>query len=128
MYKRNGLLNMPKKPASSDWHRADVIAAFKKRGTSITKVARELGMNDSYLRQALNKPYPKAERLLAEFLGLKPQSIWPSRYYEDGSPKSGRGERGLGRHYTNLKGYKRNDTPLNAARNVENHIQNKQAA
>lgn len=127
MYKRNRLLNMPKKPASSDWHRADVIAAFKKRGTSITRVARELGMNDSYLMQALNKPYPKAERLLAQYLGLAPQTIWPSRYHQDGSPKSGRGERGLGRHPSNLT-HKQNSTPIGINGNVNTAIKDRQAA
>lgn len=119
---------MPKKPASQDWHRADVIAAFKKRGTSITRVARELGMNDSYLMQALNKPYPKAERLLAQYLGLTPQTIWPTRYHPDGTPKSGRGERGLGRHPSNLKTHKQNSTPISTNGNVNTNHEDKQAA
>lgn len=118
---------MPKKPASPDWHPADVVAAFKKRGTSITRVARELGMNDSYLRQALNKPYPKAERLLANFLKLTPQQIWPSRYHADGTPKSGRGERGLGRHPSNLT-RKQNSTPISTNGNVNTKHEDKQAA
>lgn len=112
---------MSKKPASQDWHRADVIAAFKKRGTTITRVARELGMCDSYLMQATGKPYPKAERILAEYLGMNPQDIWPSRYNLDGTPKSGRGERGLGRHYTRLKAHidsNCNDTLTDKSRNV----------
>lgn len=112
---------MSKKPASQDWHRADVVAAFKKRGTTITRVARELGMCDSYLRQATSKPYPKAERVLAEYLGMNPQDIWPSRYNTDGTPKSGRGERGIGRHYTRLKAHTNsngNDTLTDKSRNV----------
>lgn len=112
---------MSKKPASQDWHRADVIAAFKKRGTTITRVARELGMCDSYLNQATFKPYPKAEQILAKFLGMNPQDIWPSRYNADGTPKSGRGERGIGRHHTRLKAHidsNCNDTLTDKSRNV----------
>lgn len=112
---------MSKKPASQDWHRADLIAAFKKRGTTITRVARELGMCDSYLNQATFKPYPKAEQILAQFLGMNPQDIWPSRYNADGTPKSGRGERGIGRHHTRLKGNADsscNDTLTDKSRNV----------
>lgn len=127
MYKRNRLLNMPKKPASMDWHRADVIAAFKRKGTSITRESRRLGMNESYLMAALNKPYPKAERLIAEILGIQPQSIWPTRYNEDGSPKSGRGERGIGRHPSNLT-QKQNDTPKRSNSNVNTSHEDKQAA
>lgn len=119
---------MPKKPASPDWHRADVIAAFKRRGTSITRVARELGMNDSYLMQALNKPYPKAERLLAAYLNLTPQEIWPSRYHADGTTKSGRGERGLGRHPSNLKTVIQNSTPSAPNGNVNTASKDRQAA
>ncbi|MDF0377654.1 helix-turn-helix transcriptional regulator [Methylophilus sp. YYY-1] len=117
---------MPKKPASSDWHPADVIAAFKKRGTSITRVARELGMCDSYLRQALVRPYPKAERVLAEQLGVTPQSIWPSRYHANGTPKSGRGERGIGRHHSYYA--KKNDTGVTNKSNVKGLTGVKQAA
>lgn len=119
---------MPKKPASKDWHRADVIAAFKRRGTSITREARLLGMNDSYLMGALNKPYPKAEKLIAEFLGETPQTIWPSRYNEDGTPKSGRGERGLGRHPSNLKTVIQNSTPSTPNGNVNTASKDRQAA
>lgn len=92
---------MQKKAAKSqDWHPADVVAAFKKKGTTITRVAREMNLCESYLRQAVNRPYPKAERILAEYLGTTPQAIWPSRYHADGTPKSGRGERGIGRHHS----------------------------
>ena len=48
-------------------------------------------------------PYPKYERLIAEHLGTTPQTIWPSRYRNDGTPKSGRGERGLGRFKAKYK-------------------------
>lgn len=119
---------MAKKPADQDWHRADIVAAFRKRNTTLARYSRQCGYTSTWLAQATGRAYPKAERVIAEFLGVTPSTIWPSRYHPDGTPRSGRGERGIGRHYTNLKGYKRNDTPLNAARNVENHIQNKQAA
>ncbi len=105
-------------PKTKDWHPADIVAAFKKRGTTITRVAREMNLCESYLRQATKRPYPKAERILADYLGLTPQQIWPSRYHEDGKPKSGRGERGIGRHksyFTN----KQNNTPVTNKSNVK---------
>jgi len=89
---------MAKKPASKDWHRADIIAAVRKTGTNLQQMALELGYCRSTLRNALNHPAPKYERLIAERLKTTPQKIWPSRYHLDGSPKSGRGERGLGRY------------------------------
>lgn len=88
-----------KKPAlSTDWHRADIKAALEKRGWSI----RQLGKSHDYaghsLAAALSKPWPRAEALIAQAIGVPPQRIWPSRYHRDGTPKSGRGERGLGRY------------------------------
>lgn len=118
---------MQNKPALPDWHPADIVAAFKKRGTSVTRVARDLNLCGSYLRQAIVRPYPKAERILAEFLGVSPQTIWPSRYHADGTPKSGRGERGLGRHHSYYTA-KLNNTPVTNKSNVNRALENKQAA
>lgn len=96
---------MPKKPASKDWHRADIIAAVVKSGTTLNRMAFELGYaSGGTLRNALNYPAPKYERLIAERIGVTPQEIWPSRYNADGSPKSGRGERGMGRYQRKTTG------------------------
>lgn len=93
---------MLKKPTSLDWHAADLSAAVKKTGTSLQRLSRLNGFCSGSLAQALYRPYPKCERIIAEHLGLKVQAIWPSRYNADGTPKSGRGERGIGRHQSNL--------------------------
>lgn len=114
---------MSKKPAlKKDWHRADVIAAVRKTGTTLRGLSRKHGLYHTAMNQALSKPAPKAERLIAEHLGLTPQCIWPSRYHSDGSPKSGRGERGLGRY---KRKYKFNG--LIRKRNV-NQVDNRSAA
>ncbi|MCL2895920.1 helix-turn-helix domain-containing protein [Brenneria tiliae] len=60
-----------------DWHPADIIAALKKRGTSMAAVSRNAGLASSTLANAL----PKGERLIAEALGVEPEQIWPSRYH-----------------------------------------------
>ncbi|CAB5646177.1 helix-turn-helix domain-containing protein [Providencia hangzhouensis] len=64
----------------SDWHRADIIAALKKRGTSLARVSRDAGLNSRTLNNALDRPWPKGERLIAEAIGISPSLIWPSRY------------------------------------------------
>lgn len=97
MSKQNRFSTMSKKPASQDWHNADVIAAIRKTGTNISQLSLQAGIGYGVLRNALFKPYPTYERLIAAHLGLKPQDIWPSRYHADGTSKSGRGERGIGR-------------------------------
>ncbi|HCL5250579.1 TPA: helix-turn-helix domain-containing protein [Salmonella enterica] len=64
----------------SDWHSADIIAALKKRGTSLSAVSRQSGLASSTLTNALNRRWPKGESLIAEALGIAPEQIWPSRY------------------------------------------------
>lgn len=90
-------LNTPKKPADRDWHRADVVASLRKAGWSLRRLSIHHGYSAGSLRAALARPYPKAERIIAQAIGIEPQRIWPSRYHPDGAPKSGRGERGIGR-------------------------------
>ena len=63
-----------------DWHPADIIAALKKQGTSLAAVSRNAGLASSTLTNALNRHWPKGERLIADALGVAPEQIWPSRY------------------------------------------------
>lgn len=74
----NHVLNSQKN--THDWHRADVIAALHKQGWSVASLARAHDLGESTLRSALDKPYPKSERLLAEAIGVAPEDIWPDRY------------------------------------------------
>lgn len=63
-----------------DWHPADIIAGLRKRGTSLAALSRQAGLASSTLANALNRRWPKGERLIAEALGVPPEQIWPSRY------------------------------------------------
>lgn len=63
-----------------DWHPADIIAGLRKRGTSLAALSRQAGLASSTLANALNRRWPKGERLIAEALGVAPEQIWPSRY------------------------------------------------
>lgn len=63
-----------------DWHSADIIAALKKQGTSLSAVSRKSGLASSTLANALTRRRPKGERLIADALGTAPEQIWPSRY------------------------------------------------
>lgn len=66
----------------SDWHPADIIAALRKRGTTLTAISREAGLSSSTLANALSRPWPKGEWIIANFLAIHPAEIWPSRYYD----------------------------------------------
>jgi len=98
MSKKKPALNMPKKPDPKDWTRHDVLYAVRRTGTTLQQLSIKLGYHRGTLGNALHIPAPKYERLIAEHLGLPVQQVWPTRYHPDGTPKSGRGERGLGRY------------------------------
>lgn len=69
------------KKNTANWHRADVIAALKKRGWSVASLSRAHGLASTTLRGALGREdYPKGERIIADALGMKPEEIWPERF------------------------------------------------
>ncbi|REF26975.1 Nlp family transcriptional regulator [Xenorhabdus cabanillasii] len=65
-----------------DWHQADIIAALRKRGTTLAAVSRDAGLCSSTLANVLSRPWPKGEWIVANFLGIHPAEIWPSRYVD----------------------------------------------
>ncbi|WP_126355698.1 helix-turn-helix domain-containing protein [Cedecea lapagei] len=67
-----------------DWHPADIVAGMRKKGTSLAALSRKSGLASSTLANALSRPWPKGERLIAEELGIPPEQIWPSRYSANG--------------------------------------------
>ncbi|WP_175947522.1 helix-turn-helix domain-containing protein [Burkholderia pyrrocinia] len=70
----------PKKSAT-DWDKADIKHALEKKGWNIRRLAKECGYsNSSALRKAFDSSYPKAERIIADAIGVAPEMIWPSRY------------------------------------------------
>lgn len=70
-----------------DWHRADIIAALRKNGTTLAALARESGYASSTLQNALDRKWPKGERIIASALGIDPSVIWPTRYENTLSPR-----------------------------------------
>lgn len=66
--------------APKDWHRADIVAALKKAGWSVAALSREAGYDKATLYTALLRPYPNAEKIIAQALDKKPEEIWPERY------------------------------------------------
>lgn len=63
-----------------DWHRADIRAALEKSGTNLRTLSVAAGLSKDTLRNALVRPWPKGERLIARAIGVNPETIWPSRY------------------------------------------------
>jgi len=72
-----------KKASLTDWHRADIVAALRKAGWSLRQLATHHGYaQPTTLSTALNRPWPKGEKLIADAIGQKPETIWPTRYAE----------------------------------------------
>lgn len=70
---------------TNGWHQADIIAGLRKKGMSLAALSRAAGLSSSTLANALTRPWPKGEYLIAEALGVHPSEIWPERYFgEDG--------------------------------------------
>ncbi|WP_210512090.1 helix-turn-helix domain-containing protein [Pantoea ananatis] len=67
---------------TEDWHPADIIAALRKRGTTLAALSRQSGLSSSTLANALSRPWPKGEWLIADAINVHPSEIWPSRYYD----------------------------------------------
>ncbi len=66
--------------ACSDMHRIDIVASLHKQGVTMRDLSIEAGLAADTLKNALYRPYPKGEKIIAQALGLDPAKIWPSRY------------------------------------------------
>jgi Ner family transcriptional regulator len=86
------------------WHRADVVAAIHKRGTSLAELARDNGLADATLRAALTYPRKPSNQIIANFLGRKLHELWPHWFDEHGALiVSGRNATGTGRRPSTQK-------------------------
>lgn len=69
-----------RKEPQQDMHRSVIVGMLKAKGCTITELSRRNGLHKNTLSNALRQHYPKAEKIIAEALEMKPQEIWPSRY------------------------------------------------
>jgi Ner family transcriptional regulator len=60
-------------------------SALSTRSLSIDGLGRMHGMTGPSLCIAFYRPFPKAERIIADVLNLEPWDLWPERY-SDGKP------------------------------------------
>lgn len=74
------VVNGSKKSAYADWHRADIVAALHKAGWSLRRLSLQSGLATRTLNGALDRPYPKAESIIAAAIGVAPEVIWPERF------------------------------------------------
>tara|TARA_B100000287_G_scaffold432325_1_gene491394 strand:+ start:520 stop:789 length:270 start_codon:yes stop_codon:yes gene_type:complete len=67
----------------TDWHKEDIKAAIRKKGATLTALALANGYTaPRTFSNVFQAPYPKVQRIIADFIGVPPEEIWPSRYQE----------------------------------------------
>ncbi len=64
--------------------RHDILALIRRRYGSLRKFARIQEMDPSHFSVALERPYPKAEKIISAGLGIPLPQLWPDRYHPDG--------------------------------------------
>ena len=70
----------PKKTPSGDWDRRYIRYRLEMVGYSLSRLSLEHFDSRHTLKTALDRPYPKSERIIAGKIGVDPWVIWPSRY------------------------------------------------
>lgn len=65
---------------TNDWHPSQITCALRMKGTNLRKLSISCGYKPGTLGNALRFMYPKAERIIADAIGVNPEEIWPSRY------------------------------------------------
>ncbi|UIY44104.1 helix-turn-helix domain-containing protein [Methylobacterium radiotolerans] len=66
--------------AARNWDQPAILAEIRRRGSSISELSREAGLNRGTLYSAFYKRYPKGQALIATFLGASRHEIWPHWY------------------------------------------------
>lgn len=75
---------------AADWHKEQVMAAIRMRGSNGVKLSKAHGYSPNAVHVALSDPWPAVEAIIAQFIGSRPELIWPSRYDASGNPLRGR--------------------------------------
>lgn len=63
-----------------NWHRADILAAIRKKGTTLSELSRQAGLHQRTLYNVLERPWLKAEKIVSDCIGVPVEEIWPERY------------------------------------------------
>ncbi|WP_074012336.1 helix-turn-helix domain-containing protein [Candidatus Sodalis sp. SoCistrobi] len=63
-----------------DWRREYIVAAVHVKGFTLRQLSLKAGLKADSLRNVLDRPCKKYERIVAEAIGVTPEETWPSRY------------------------------------------------
>ncbi|WP_082167649.1 helix-turn-helix domain-containing protein [Methylobacterium aquaticum] len=74
-------------PTGPGWHQQDILAAIRKRDATMASLSRKHGFKPGVLRSVFYKRWPKGQRIVAEFLGVPVEELWPHWYGPGGTLK-----------------------------------------
>ena len=66
----------------TNWHHQRILFEVRLKGSSLRRLSLQHGLDARTVTRSLYKRYPKAHRIIADFLGLAPADIWPEYYSE----------------------------------------------
>jgi Ner family transcriptional regulator len=78
----------PDSVSSPGWHRADIIAAVRKRGSNLSRLGEQIGLSRKSMSWALGKRHPRANLAIAAFIGVDPHEIWPRFFPPTAGPSA----------------------------------------
>ncbi|EBC4877359.1 DNA-binding protein [Salmonella enterica] len=64
----------------SDWHPETIKAEIHKKGLSFRVLSVKAGYKPDSLKTVLRTPCRPYQQIIADALGVSPETIWPSRY------------------------------------------------
>jgi Ner family transcriptional regulator len=74
-------------PPRVGWHKQDILAAIRKRDTSLKQLLRENGFNEQNGSTLLMARCPNIHTIIADFLGVSRHVIWPQFYDGSDAPR-----------------------------------------
>ncbi|WP_442889993.1 helix-turn-helix domain-containing protein [Arsenophonus sp. PmNCSU2021_1] len=69
-----------KEDMCADWHPEIIKAEIHKRGLSFRLLSLQAGYSKDSLKTVLRTPCKTYQKIIAQALGVEPETIWPSRY------------------------------------------------
>lgn len=62
------------------WSSKRILCEIHERGMTLEQLAIRNGRNPSSMRNVWSRPNSINEQIIADFIGVKPEVLWPNRY------------------------------------------------
>lgn len=76
--------SLTRKLRPEGWNRFDIIAAVRKNGGTLASIARSVELSPKSVGWALIRPHLRANKAIADFLGVPLHELWPQWFDRSG--------------------------------------------